>query len=69
MLQLSHQELTVRIRVIVRNYIHFGPWSLWSLVTSAFFKRSEVTKDRIDQGRSALTTSALGTDLSICDRS
>ena len=34
-----------------RNYIHFGPWSLRSSVTSVFFKgtkwpRTELTKDR-----------------------
>jgi len=57
--------MVFRTSCSIANYIHFGPWSLRSLVISVFFKgpkwpRTELTKDR-----SAATTSALETDLSI----
>jgi len=32
------------------GYIHFGPWSLRSSVTSVLFLRTELTEDRSDQG-------------------
>jgi len=30
------------------GYIHFGPWSLRSSVTSVLFLRTELTEDRSD---------------------
>jgi len=35
-------------RVLQWVYIHFGPWSLRSSVTSVLFLRTELTEDRSD---------------------
>jgi len=52
-------DFTRRVRIRYGNYIHFGPWSLRSFLKGPKCPGTELTKNR-----SALTTSAVGTNLS-----
>ena len=48
--QVSHNTSSLSLVVVWLNYIHFGPQSLRSSVSSVLLWRTELTEDRSDRG-------------------